>query len=284
MKQARWVCFIIMVSLLLPGVSSAGRSNWALNMVSGVVYIAGFEYNYDQNIYMTRHNALQRKFGFNNLYDKLAAPVGMAIDVEPIRFEFEGQKYMVELWKGQYYSSIGAEIGFYVGTELNIYGDAHYRCANPDEELDIAFTLENDETQEYAVSGRHWWLTGFKPGVFGRPEDLVLKNLEIIFKSEAMAEAFEHELYRLGYDGTIDDVWRDGDTVGFIFSTPKTEQPWEPDQMEVVLRANRGLVDVLKRFQWAFDLEDFSPESIAEVIDKRFWSGMYLFFKFRKTF
>lgn len=282
MKRLTW--FFLLLVFLLPGVPSAGASNLAYDMVSGVVYMAGFEYNHDQDIYMTRHHALQRKLGYNSLYDKMAAPVGMVIDVEPVRFEYNGTKYMIELWKGQYYWSIGAEIGFYIGTKLNIDGGTHYRCATAGEELEMAFALENDGIREYAVSGRHWWLTGFKGGVFAYPDDLVLKDIRIRFKSVGMAEAFADELYRLGYTDENDGVWSEGNTVGFVFSTPKSEQPWDADQVEGVLRNNRELVNALNAFKEEFALENFSPESVAGAIDKRFWTGMQLYHKFKALF
>ena len=253
-------------------------------MVSSVVYVAGFHYNTDEDIYSTRHYALQRLFGFNNLYDKMAAPVGMVIDVEPVRFDLDNKDYMVELWKGQYYSSVGAEIGFYVGTKLNVMGDPHYRCARTHEELDITFTLEKRGKKVFRVEGRHWWLTGFKPGVFGDPRDLKLTNIQIRFDSEDMAEAFEFALADLGYTKAEDDLWRDDDVVGFIFSTPKTEQPWSSNQTAVVLWYNKGLVATLKALKGAFDMDDFGPESIAGAIDDSLWYGLTLFRKLRLIF
>lgn len=274
MKRLMWVALLL--AFLMPAVSSAADSTLTDDMVSGLVYVAGFEYNPDQGIYMTRHHALQRKFGYNNLYDKMAAPLGMVIDVEPVRFEYDGKKYMIELWKGQYYWAIGAEIGFYVGTNLEVGEETHYRCARTDEELDLTFTLDHDGNPEYSVTGRHWWLTGFKFGVFAYPEDLVLKDIKIRFKSEGMAGAFVDELYRLGYTDESDGVWMDGDTVGFVFSIPRNEQPWDPDEVAFVLRNNRELVAALNRFKERCDLDDFSPESFARAIDEHILSGLWV--------
>jgi len=284
MKRFKLALLFAMFVLLMPGISSAGDTDCAYKMVSGTVYAAGFEYNDDQDIYMTRHHALQRKFGYNNIYDKCAAPLGMVIDVEPVRFEYDGRRYMVELWKGQYFSAIGAEIGFYVGTKLNIAGEDHYRCADTEEELDIAFTMKNQGDVEYSVSGRHWWLTGFKPGVFARPDQLTREDIAITFPSAGMAEAFVDALYGLGYSDTGDEVWRDGTMVGFIFSTPKSPQPWDQDKLDIVLAANRVRVAVLMGFKDYFGLENFSPESIAGALSEDFWCGMTLYNHFKKMF
>jgi len=223
----------------LPTPAIARSADWAHPLVSNAIYAAGFQYNADQGIYMTRHQALQRKFGFNNIYDKMAAPVGMAIEVEPVRFEYDGQGYMVELWKGQYFSAIGADIGFYVRTKLSLAGERHYRCATTDEELDIAFTMKNDGYPEYSVSGRHWWLTGFKLGIFANPEQLTLEDIEITFQSAGMAEACAEALGLLGYSADEDDLWCEGNSVGFLFSTPKNSQPWGQHAMGLVLAANK---------------------------------------------
>ncbi|VVS94511.1 DUF4474 domain-containing protein [Desulfoluna spongiiphila] len=284
MKRFRLMCLFAVFVLLVPGISSAKNSECTYKLVAGTVYAAGFEYNDDQDIYMTRHHALQRKFGYNNIYDKCAAPLGMVIDVEPVRFEYDGRRYMVELWKGQYFSAIGAEIGFYVGTRLNIAGEDHYRCADTEEELDIAFTMKNRGLPEYSVSGRHWWLTGFKPGVFARPDQLTLEDIEITFHSEGMAEAFSEALYRLGYSDAGDQVWCEGKTVGFVFSTPRNPQPWDQDKLDIVLAANEIRVAGLINFKEAFGLENFSPESLAEALSRDFWTGILLYNQIKKIF
>lgn len=282
MKRFASICLFAVSVLLVPVISSAGNSECTYKLLAGTVYAAGFEYNDGQDIYMTRHHALQRKFGYNNIYDKCAAPLGMVIDVEPVRFEYDGQRYMVELWKGQYFSAIGAEIGFYVGTKLNIAGEDHYRCADTEEELDIAFTMKNQGVPEYSVSGRHWWLTGFKPGVFARPDQLTLEDIEITFHSQGMAEAFAEALYRLGYSDAGDRVWCEGRTVGFVFSTPRNPQPWDQDKLDIVLAANRVRVDVVLDIQASLGFENFSPESIAEALSRDFWSGMHLYNQLKK--
>ena len=286
MKRFKLTPMVAMFVLLflLPTPSVALNTDWAHPMVSNAIYAAGFKYNADQAIYMTRHQALQRKFGFNNIYDKMAAPVGMAIEVEPVRFEYDGKGYMVELWKGQYFSAIGAEIGFYVGTKLTIAGERHYRCATTDEELDIAFTLKNDGYPEYSVSGKHWWLTGFKLGIFAHPEQLTLEDIEITFQSTGMAEAFAEALNLLGYSADEDGLWCEESSVGFVFSTPKNIQPWDQDKMGIVLAANKKRTAGLKGFKWAFGLEDFSPESIAEGIEENAWYGLLLYTKFKLMF
>jgi hypothetical protein len=68
----------------------------------------GFTYDETQDIYISRVDSWQRKAGYSFLVDLSAAPVGMIIDCEPIIFDYNGQVYMIELWKGQYDLSTGA--------------------------------------------------------------------------------------------------------------------------------------------------------------------------------
>ena len=140
----------------------------------------------------------------------------MVIDDETIYFEMDGEDYMIELWKGQYYASTGCEIGLYHSlpanntckddannnANLNNYTHAPnakkdrllYECAYDDEMLHMEYELVNvnhDETPIFKRSGKHWWLTGFKPGVYNPPDELKMKNIKITFKKKNMLKIFK---------------------------------------------------------------------------------------------
>ncbi len=290
MKQAKLIGLLLLLALLLPGVSNARNTDWAGPLVDSVVFTAGFEYNYDEDIYVTRQYALQRLAGFNNFYDIMAMPVGMAIQIETVRFVYNDVRYMVELWKGQYYASCGAEIGFYVGTTIDVMGAPHYRCANDDEMLDIEFSLMHKDDELFFVQGEHWWLTGFKPGYFAYPHELSLENIAITFDDEGMAEAFEAELYAMGFEeynlfDAPDGVSRDMATVYFTWGEPKTEQPWAYEDMQTTLSFNKAQVTALNIFGWFFKLDKvYSPENITKAIEKSWWFGRRIYQKFKEYF
>ena len=68
----------------------------------------------------------------------------MIIDCEPINFEYNGKKWLIEFWKGQYDLTTGCEIGVYkaVGPDLDMQGffnGTFYNCVSDEERLQMEF-------------------------------------------------------------------------------------------------------------------------------------------------
>ena len=101
---------------------------------------------------------------------------------------------MFWIWKGQYGITIGAEIGIYIykrghWVEKNI-GQKFYRCADASEEQYMSFVLYKNGKKLFNSSyTKHWWLTGFKPGVKYWWDKLKM-DITINFESTEMANAF----------------------------------------------------------------------------------------------
>ena len=74
---------------------------------------SGFLYDPEEDIFYSKMNPWQRKYGYCRLYDEIAAPLGMIVDSEPIHFKYEGKSWLIEFWKGQYDLTTGCEIGIY---------------------------------------------------------------------------------------------------------------------------------------------------------------------------
>lgn len=74
---------------------------------------SGFVYDKERDFFYSSLYPWQRRYGYTRLYDLVAPPLNMIIDSEPIRFEYNGYKWMIELWKGQYGMTTGCEIGVY---------------------------------------------------------------------------------------------------------------------------------------------------------------------------
>lgn len=201
-----------------------------------LVYAAGFNYDPAQDILYSRQDALQRNVGYGYLYDDAALSVDMVIDCEPIFFTARGKAWMVELWKGQYILETGCEVGVYtrsspppvyyavldrvVGTRP--YDPAHgcyYQCADDPDMLTIGFTLYRDgQPLFHRGPEKHWWLTGFKWGVFSTPEQL---TMDVAFSLPADIHGpFTEALRRMGYTFTDD-----GTNVRFTFARPVAPQP-----------------------------------------------------------
>lgn len=66
----------------------------------------------------------------------------------------------------------------------------------------MSLVLKQNDTTVAALSGIHWWLTAFCPGIFSDPEDLTMET-SITFPDLCMAYAFRDALEKEGYDVCI---------------------------------------------------------------------------------
>ena len=251
------VIIILILVIVLITVFIKYYSKPELNWTTSMVYLAGFEYDPKQNIFVTRKDALQRIGGYNDLYDRLSTLLYMVIDIEPIIYEFNGKRRMIELWKGQYYASTGSEIGYY----HEVAGrDKLWECASDDELIQMEYTLKNKKGETiFHRSGKHWWLTGFRPGRYNDPVDLTMDNIKITFNSEVEAKAFFTALQKLindnkGEQGDYKPILK-GTEVSFRWG--KTLQP-QPNKIlrPDALRYDKNLakyVNVLLRDQYDTD-------------------------------
>lgn len=178
---------------------------------------AGFEFEPEQEIFISKHNAWQRKYGYRNLYDELAPTFGMIIDSEPVRFDYNGKKWLIEFWKGQYGITTGAEIGVYTSKD-----GRHYDCAKEDEELFMSFILIKNGEVLIRRFDTHWWLTGFIVGEFTKTAELTM-IAEIVFPNGGMCLEFINALRKLGYNRENISVFRN--TVRIRFDKPMNRQP-----------------------------------------------------------
>lgn len=195
--------------------------------LSKAVTIAGYSYDATQDIFYSNMDAWQRDQGYCRLYDESAAPFGMIIDCEPIYFEYDGKKWLIEFWKGQYDLCTGCELGIYTtkGPNLNIPGvfnGTFYHSASDEDRLNMSFILKRKGKTLFSRSGRHWWLTGFKLGLFSNPSDLSI-HITISLKDQKMCKLFVQGLKKAGY--SEDEFSVSWNTVSIEFTTPHTAQP-----------------------------------------------------------
>lgn len=188
---------------------------------------AGFSYDPDQDIFFSTMNPWQRKYGYCQLYDESCPPLSLIIDCEPIHFRYGGKKWLIEMWKGQYGMTTGAEIGVYntVGPDLNIPGlfnGTFYYCAADEDHLQMFYALRKGSQILFTREGRHWWLTGFELGEFAEPEELTLEA-RITLKDKEMCTAFAEQLAKKGY--TDDQMRVRNKTVWITYTRPYSRQP-----------------------------------------------------------
>lgn len=172
------------------------------NTAGKILEFAGFEYDAEQGIYYSQMEPLQRYFGFNYIYDMMAPIAGMYYDTKRIQFEYDGKDWMIQLWKGQYGITAGAEIGLYNKTDKIM----QYECASNDELITMAFDFYNQD--EYVFSRgpeKHWWLTGFKVFHAGVPM-LIDLDITLVFPDVQMANAFEQGLKEVQKGSLLDPI------------------------------------------------------------------------------
>jgi len=189
--------------------------------------IAGFAYSKDQDIFYSTHNAWQRSFGYSRLYDEAAAHFAMIVDSEPVYFDYDGKRWLIEFWKGQYGMTTGCEVGIY-NTDRpafqisGIFDETFYNSASDDDMLFISYTLFKNGRKLFQREGIHWWLTGFRLGEFSHPSELAM-DVSITLKDKYMLNAFMHGMRNIGYSD--DDMFVNGHTVSFVFDKPHSPQP-----------------------------------------------------------
>lgn len=217
---------------------------------------AGYLYDPEQDIFYSFLDAWQRDMGYCRLYDEAAAPMGMIIDCEPIYFNYDNKRWLIEFWKGQYDMTTGCEIGVYYtdGPDLNIPGvfnGTFYYCADDSDMLTMSCVLKKNGRILFAREDKHWWLTGFKLGEFSEPSELTM-DFSITVKDQTMLNVFVKGLVRAGY--SEDDIIYDGDTVHLTFDKTHTEQPYTrtPETDRIIQKKNKLLCDTYQEITEPF--------------------------------
>jgi hypothetical protein len=187
----------------------------------------GFAYEPYQDIFYSIMYPWQREVGYCRLYDEACAPLSMIIDSEPIKFNYDGRKWLIEFWKGQYGMNTGGEVGIYytTGSDINIPGifnDTFYYCVKDEDCIHMSFALRKNGNLLFTRSGYHWWLTGFKLGEFSKPSELTM-DIVLDLYDKRMVNAFVEALEKMGYE---EDEFAVRDTRVMVhFDKPHSKQP-----------------------------------------------------------
>ena len=152
----------------------------------GLLYI-GFDFDSKQGIFYNPKYPWQRYFGFCEIYDKCAPVTMMFYNTQRYKFDYEGKNWMIQVWKGQYGITSGAEIGVYTKSPKNPV--EFYACASDEDCLKMSFDL------------------------YTSASDFEMRA-SITCKSEEMAKAFAGGLEDNGYV-LGQNYWVDGAVVRF---------------------------------------------------------------------
>ena len=180
----------------------------------------GYDFDCSQGIFSTLHDAWQGRFGYTYSFDRFAPFFNMVFDALPVYFDYDGKTWLIEFWKGQYGITTGAEIGVYYADELIPEADrkkAIFKVVEPQDMLNMSFSLRNDTDTLAGLSDIHWWLTAFRLGIFNHPKHLLM-DIRLTFPNRDMLSAFIHAMFDLGYNPP--NMCVNGQTLLFTFEAP----------------------------------------------------------------
>lgn len=194
--------------------------------LNALLAAAGFAYDRRYDHFYSLKDCWQRETGYCRLYDEGSTSFNMVMDCEPIEFEYGTKRWLIELWKGQYGITTGAEIGIYntdredVSTEK--FTGTFYDAASDSEQMDMSFILYKNGKKLLKRKEHNWWLTAFKLGEFSDKDELSM-IAKIKFPNAVMRSRFVKALLKIGYTEKQFGVFRN--TVKIRFIKPHTEQP-----------------------------------------------------------
>lgn len=187
----------------------------------------GFAYEPYQDIFYSIMYPWQRDLGYCSLYDEAATLLSMVIDCEPITFEYNSKRWLIEFWKGQYGMNTGGEVGIYytTGLDLNIPGvfnGTFYYCVKDEDRINMSFVLRKNGNVVLTRNDYHWWLTGFNLGEFSDPSELSMEIILELYNQEMM-NAFVSALQKVGYEKYEYEVHEN--SIMILFNKPHSNQP-----------------------------------------------------------
>lgn len=196
--------------------------------INDALDIYGFIYDKNNDIICSNMYPWQREVGYCKLYDDTAPFINMIIDSEPIYFEYDNRRWLIEIWKGQYGMTTGGEIGIYV-SEMDdidipgIFSGTFFKAVSDEELLNMSFNLKMNGEDLFQRHDYHWWLTGFDVGVFSSPNNLSMEVM-LSFPNSNMKNAFLNGLKRAGYKE--DEIEIINNRIYFNFDKPKSTQSY----------------------------------------------------------
>lgn len=149
----------------------------------------GFEFNLKEMLVYATINAWMKDFGFCVLYDILANSFPMWNYVtRRIKFNYGGLEWMIQMWKGNYLITNGAEVGIY-NRESYRFG-SFYDSVTEEHYMPMSLqVLHGEEVLVNQPEQMHWWINGFQMSDrMYIPDSLTLKST-LVFPDSEMLDA-----------------------------------------------------------------------------------------------
>lgn len=155
----------------------------------GIVDI-GYNFSIPELLVYVPVNVWMRDFGFCLAYDlfSYATPL-FFYETRRFKFEYDGLEWMIQVWKGNYLISNGAEIGIY-SREKGSFG-TYYDCADDEQMLEMSMQLYHGEDLLFERAPElHWWMTGFQISNTLYTANSMTLKFSMTMKDEEMLNAF----------------------------------------------------------------------------------------------
>lgn len=172
------------------------KTDEKLTQLAELITPLGYCYDPAQDAFSTTLHPWQRAFGYGTIYDKMAPHFQMVFDCLPVYFDYNGQTWLIELWKGQYGINVGAEIGVYHADKLvapSMRNNVIFDAATDEELLPMSLELKYKGHSLAGFARTHWWLTAFQMGCYSPSKELSM-SVSLTFPEEAMMQAFTQAL------------------------------------------------------------------------------------------
>ena len=230
----------------------------AIDRLYTLIYDTGFQYDKEQDIFISRVNAMPHVLSCSSLFDHDASYFSMIFEYEPITFPYDGKDWLIELWKGQYGITSGCGMGVYTAVKGGGDDTTGYRAASNLDWLPMRGLLIRHGQRLFLRQGTHWWVNGFVLGTYSVPHELTMP-VTITLQSETMASAFLYALSRKGYPAKRLD---DGRTVRFVFARASQPQKINPVRRFLAQLWNRILCAWFNALTWNELLTDKKLETL----------------------
>lgn len=150
----------------------------------------GYSFSIPDVLLYSQINMWTRDFGFMLFYDIFSYTTPFFLyETRRIKFDYDGLEWMIQIWKGNYLISNGAEVGIYT-RDARRFG-TYYDCATDEQMMKMSLDLyHGDELIFSRPRELHWWITGFRITYDVYPADSMTMKFSIEMKDEEMLSAF----------------------------------------------------------------------------------------------
>ncbi len=150
----------------------------------------GYSFSIPEVLLYAQVNAWTRDFGFMLFYDIFSYTTPFFFyETRRIKFDYDGLEWMIQVWKGNYAISNGAEVGIYSRDERRF--GTYYDCATDDQMMEMSMELYHGDDLIFSRPKQlHWWLTGFRLTYDTYPASSMTLKFSIDMKNEEMLNAF----------------------------------------------------------------------------------------------